>query len=578
MSLYRCSPPGMSLVPFAIEDLFQSVNQKHLALQDAPPRFRQREPGPAIHFWNLNGPLRARWPFDLAYIAREGRRIAVPFERPGGHLLSSSLDDSSQIVEGAFGVKAGLLRKLALCCIEQLFAFSRLALGYGPCTLVLLSPERASGMDQQHLRHMIRSPEHQKTCAVLCHVALSGSISDVLSSYTWPMRGKPAVTDLYTGVRALIVSARQAVSRGVDLLQVQTNYDIGRRLVEQEQHGSGRAQYGKELLRELSDRLTAEFGPGFSRSNLEYMRRFYLTYRDRVGEKSQTLSGISGNGEVTPSAISQTASGRSPVAHSATPFTLSWSHYVFLLGMDDQERNFYEVEAAQQDWTLRELKRQFNAGLFERLALTRDPESIRELSKQGHQISKPEDLLKEPYVLEFLGLGEKASYSETELESAIVTHVERFLLELGKGFLFEARQKRFTFDEKHFFVDLVLYNRLLRCYVLIDLKIGKLSHQDLGQIQMYVNYFDRFCERQRSQNSTIGIVLCKKQNKALVEITLPKDANIHAREYQPYLSSKEELQRKLAEWIAGEYFLMTAANRHQMNSDSFREDPSAPHT
>ena len=344
------------------------------------------------------------------------------------------------------------------------------------------------------------------------------------------MRGKPAVTDLYTGVRALIVSARQAVSRGVDLLQVQTNYEIGRRLVEQEQHGSGRAQYGKELLKELSDRLTAEFGPGFSRSNLEYMRRFYLTYRDRVGEKSQT------------------ASGRSPVADSATPFTLSWSHYVFLLGMNDQERNFYEVEAAQQDWTLRELKRQFDAGLFERLALTRDPESIRELSNQGHQISKPEDLLKEPYVLEFLGLGEKASYSETELESAIVTHVERFLLELGKGFLFEARQKRFTFDEEHFFVDLVLYNRLLRCYVLIDLKIGKLSHQDLGQMQMYVNYFDRFVKTE-DENSTIGIVLCKKQNKALVEITLPKDANIHAREYQLYLPSKEELQRKLAEWI-----------------------------
>ena len=550
MSLYRCSPPRMSLVPFAVEDLFQSVNQKHLALQNALPRLREREPGPAIHFWNLNGPLRARWPFDLAYIAPEGRRIAVPSERPGRHLLPSSLHDSSQIVEWAIRVKAGLFRKLALCCIEELFAFGGLTLGYGPCTLVLFGPERASRMDQQHLRTMMRVPEHQKTCTLLCHVAalLSARSPNILSSYTWPMRGKPAVTDLYTGVRALIVSARQAVSRGVDLLQIQTNYEIGRRLVEEEQHGSGRAQYGKEVLKELSDRLTAEFGPGFSRSNLEYMRRFYLTYRDRVIEKPQTLSGISESGEVIPSANSQTASGKSPLAHSATPFTLSWSHYVFLLGMNDQERNFYEVEAAQQDWTLRELKRQFNAGLFERLALTRDPESIRELSNQGHQISKPEDLLKEPYVLEFLGLGEKASYSETELESAIVTHVERFLLELGKGFLFEARQKRFTFDEEHFFVDLVLYNRLLRCYVLIDLKIGKLSHQDLGQMQMYVNYFDRFMKTE-NENSTVGIVLCKKQNKALVEITLPKDANIHAREYQLYLPSKEELQRKLAEWI-----------------------------
>ncbi len=176
------------------------------------------------------------------------------------------------------------------------------------------------------------------------------------------------------------------------------------------------------------------------------------------------------------------------------------------------------------------------------------PKAIGILTQKGHQVSKPEDVLKEPYVLEFLGLAEKASYSESDLESAIVTQVEHFLLELGKGFLFEARQKRFTFDEEHFFVDLVLYNRLLRCYVLIDLKIGKLTHQDLGQMQMYVNYFDRFVKTD-GENSTVGIVLCKKQNKALVEITLPKDANIHAREYQLYLPSKEELQRKLAEWI-----------------------------
>lgn len=213
--------------------------------------------------------------------------------------------------------------------------------------------------------------------------------------------------------------------------------------------------------------------------------------------------------------------------------------------MQDQERNFYELEAAQQGWAVRELKRQFNSGLFERLALTRDPQSIFALSKEEHQISKPENLLKDPYVLEFLGLGERASYSESDLESAIVTHVERFLLELGKGFLFEARQKRFTFDEEYFFVDMVLYNRLLRCYVLIDLKIGKLSHQDLGQMQMYVNYFDRFVKTE-SEELHDWIVLCKKQNKALVEITLPKDANIHAREYQLYLPSKEDLQRKLA--------------------------------
>jgi hypothetical protein len=157
--------------------------------------------------------------------------------------------------------------------------------------------------------------------------------------------------------------------------------------------------------------------------------------------------------------------------------------------------------------------------------------------------------LKDPYVLEFLGIEENARYSESDLESAIVTHIEKFLLELGKGFLFESRQRQFTFNEEHFFVDLVFYNRLLRCYVLIDLKIGKLTHQDLGQMQMYVNYFDRHVKTE-SENHTVGIVLCKKKNSALVEITLPKDANIHAREYQLYLPSKEELQQKLVEWIS----------------------------
>lgn len=363
------------------------------------------------------------------------------------------------------------------------------------------------------------------------------------------MKGLPASKTLYDGIRSLVLSARQTVARGVDLLQVHTNFEIGRRIIEQEQHGSDRAEYGKEILKDLSARLTADFGAGFSRSNLEYMRRFYLAYSDRGSQISQTASGISGFSEASAlSPISQTPSGAFNIGKANGPFSLSWSHYVFLLGLADQERRFYEIEAAQQDWALRELKRQYNSGLFERLALSRNRESIKQLTQEGHQVSKSEDLLKDPYILEFLGLAEKASYSESDLESAIVTHVERFLLELGKGFLFEARQKRFTFDEEHFFIDLVLYNRLLRCYVLIDLKIGKLTHQDLGQMQMYVNYFDRFVKTD-GENSTIGIVLCKKQNKALVEITLPKDANIHAREYQLYLPSKEDLQSKLAEWI-----------------------------
>ncbi len=261
------------------------------------------------------------------------------------------------------------------------------------------------------------------------------------------------------------------------------------------------------------------------------MRGFYLAYPGRLSQIRQTVS-------------DEFAMTR----ETQPPFSLSWSHYVFLITLREAERGFYEIEATQQGWTLRELKRQFNAGLYERLALSRDKESIRELARTGQHIAKPQDLFKEPYVLEFLGLQEKAGYSESDLESAIVTHIENFLLELGKGFLFEARQKRFTFDEEHFFVDLVLYNRLLRCYVLIDLKIGKLTHQDLGQMQMYVNYFDRFVKTE-AENHTIGIVLCKKKHSALVEITLPKDANIHTREYQLYLPSKEELQGKLEEWI-----------------------------
>ena len=232
-----------------------------------------------------------------------------------------------------------------------------------------------------------------------------------------------------------------------------------------------------------------------------------------------------------------------------SPFTLSWSHYVLLLTIKNpDERNFYEIESSQAGWSLPELKRQTASCLYERLALSRDKKEVRRLADEGQIIVKPDDMLKEPYVLEFLGLDEKAGYSESDMETAIIDRIEHFLLELGKGFLFEARQKRFTFDEDHFFVDLVLYNRLLRSYVIIDLKIGKLSHQDLGQMQMYVNYFDRFVKTP-DENPTIGILLCKKKKDAIVELTLPKDANIHAREYQLYLPSKEVLRQKLLDWV-----------------------------
>ena len=300
-----------------------------------------------------------------------------------------------------------------------------------------------------------------------------------------------------------------------------------------------------------------EFGKGFSASNLAYMRTFFLVYQERASI-FQTLSGKSASGPLdqTPSAqieIVQSLIGKLPssVPGSPKPFTLSWSHYVFLLSIKNaDERSFYEIEASNQSWTLRELKRQFNTSLYERLALSRDKDGIRKLAQEGQIVADVRDILKEPLVLEFLGLDEQTRYSESDLETAIINQIERFLLELGKGFLFEARQRRFTFDDEHYFVDLVFYNRLLRCYVLIDLKLGRLTHQDLGQMQLYVNYFDQEVKI-REENATIGIILCKQKNSAVVRITLPKDTNIHAREYQLYLPSKEELQRKLVEWTGG---------------------------
>jgi predicted nuclease of restriction endonuclease-like (RecB) superfamily len=363
--------------------------------------------------------------------------------------------------------------------------------------------------------------------------------------------GAVRIERLLADIRDLILSARRAVVRSVDTLQVLTSFEIGRRIVEQEQQGASRAAYGKLVVEEVATRLTTEFGKGYSKSNLEYMRRFYTMYRDRYPSIAQTVSG-----QLVSRGKSQTLSGRSSAVPPLTPrstspkppFALGWSHYVLLMGIgDSDERAFYEIEAVENGWSIRELKRQVNSGLYERLALSRNKSGIRKLAREGQAVATPHDLLKEPYVLEFLGLDEKAAYSETDLESAIIDKLEHFLLELGKGFLFEARQKRFTFDADHYFVDLVFYNRLLRCYVLIDLKIGKATHQDLGQMQMYVNYFDRYVKRANEQ-STIGIILCKKKHDALVTITLPKNANIHAREYRLYLPSKEELRRKLVEW------------------------------
>lgn len=365
-------------------------------------------------------------------------------------------------------------------------------------------------------------------------------------------------------IKSLIAQARNTAARSINTLQVRVNFEIGRRIVEEEQRGSERAGYGARLVHTLADALTAEFGPGFSKRNLDYMRKFFLVYRDQLSSIVQKPSAqlVSPSISEKPSgklAGSETTQKASAISVSTVPesiltlpgnaFSLSWSHYVFLIAMKNaDERQFYEIESTQNDWSLPELRRQFDSGLYERLALSRDKAAVLALSQQGQLVAKPADVIKNPYVLEFLGLDERSHYSESDLETAIISKIEHFLLELGKGFLFEARQKRFTFAEEHFFVDLVFYNRLLRCYVLIDLKLGKLTHQNLGQMQMYVNYFDRFV-KQEGENRTVGIILCKEKSDALVEITLPPDANIHASEYQLYLPSKAELQQQLNECL-----------------------------
>lgn len=320
--------------------------------------------------------------------------------------------------------------------------------------------------------------------------------------------------NIYQEIKELLYSAKNRVYQTINTTMTQTYFQIGKRIVEEEQGGETRAEYGKSLLKLLSVQLINEFGKGFSVDNLENMRRFYLAF-----QKSETVS---------------------------RKFELSWSHYIFLTRIENiNERNFYEIESIENSWSLRELKRQFDSGLFERLKLSSDKQKVKELSLNGQVIQTAQDLIKDPYILEFVGLPELSIYSENELEQKLIDKLEHFLLELGKGFTFVARQKRITIDEKHFKVDLVFYNRLLKSFVVIDLKIGELKHQDIGQMMMYVNYFDRF-EKTDDENSTIGIILCKDKSKALVELTLPKDNNqIYASKYLTILPNKEEFKKLL---------------------------------
>lgn len=314
----------------------------------------------------------------------------------------------------------------------------------------------------------------------------------------------------------LLNEARKRVLLTVNSTMVLTYFEIGRMIVEEEQNGKERADYGSQLLVELSQNLTNEFGKGFSVTNLKQMRQFYTIYtKYLVSEKGQTLS---------------------------DEFKLSWSHYLKLMRIDDElERKFYEIETLKNNWSLRELDRQYNSALFTRLSLSKDKKEILKLAEQGQVLEKPQDAIKDPYVLEFIGLPEHNTYSESDLEQKLIDKLEHFLLELGTGFTFVARQNRISFDDKHFRIDLVFYNRILKCFILIDLKVGELKHQDIGQMQMYVNYYDRKVKLE-DENKTIGIILCQNKSQAVVEFTLPENnTQIFASKYLTVLPSKETL-------------------------------------
>ncbi len=321
---------------------------------------------------------------------------------------------------------------------------------------------------------------------------------------------------LLTEVKKLIEVSRKHIVREVNSTLTMTYWSIGKYLVEYEQDGEERAEYGSKLLKSLSDDLVSIYGKGFSERNLERMRNVYLLF----GKSSTALT------------------------------KLSWSHLLRLSSIkDSSEREFYSIEAIENNWSVRELDRQVNSSLYERLSLSRDKKKVRELATKGQKIQEPVDALKDPYVLEFLNLKEDHRYSESDLESAIISNLQMFLLELGKGFSFIARQKRISISTDHFYIDLVFYNRLLQCFLLIDLKIGKITHQDLGQMQMYVNYYDREIKNE-NENSTVGMILCKENSNFVVKYTLPKDNNqIFAKEYKLYLPKKQELKKILSKYV-----------------------------
>lgn len=381
------------------------------------------------------------------------------------------------------------------------------------------------------------------------------------------MRKKPTYvsgtkkTPLYERIRQILESARSSVARAVNTTQVVANWLIGREIVEEEQKGKRRAEYAEQLLLDLSARLTAEYGRGYSVDNLEFFRRFFLEYNSLLGsEKSDTVRWISTTTDISDAVrrksmesitVLSSQKQHAPRGESWQPgqlhLNLSWTHYRTLLRVEKTgARAFYEIEAIRNNWSARELERQINSLLFERLALSKNKKGLMQLATNGQVIQRPGDVFKDPVVMEFLGLPASPKLVESHLEEALINNLQAFLLELGKGFAFMSRQERITLDGDHFYIDLVFYHTILKCFVLIDLKVGKLTHQDLGQLQLYVNYYDRE-RRTRGDNPALGLILCTDKNDAVVRYTLGPDQQkkIFASRYKLYLPTEAELQAEL---------------------------------
>ena len=315
------------------------------------------------------------------------------------------------------------------------------------------------------------------------------------------------INNIFNAIKQLVINSKNKVYSAVNTEMLNLYLNIGKAIMEIQQ-GDERANYGDAVLEKLSEKLTAEFGKGFSKRNLERMRKFYIYF---------------------------------PIATTVSS-QLSWSHYLEIIKIEEKyKRNFYIKETINARWSVRELQRQIGSLLYERLLLSANKDKILELAEKGQELKNSKDLVKDPFVLEFLDIKENTDYLESDLEKNILEHLKEFLLELGKGFMFVGSQVRITLEDEHFYPDLIFYNRLLKCFVIIDLKIGKVSHQDIGQMQMYVNYYDRKIKNDE-ENPTVGILLSTQKNKTVVKYTLPEDnKNIFSSTYKLHLPTEQEL-------------------------------------